>query len=93
MADLKDAGVDYDDVIDTLEREGVEKFEASWGELLEDGEGPAGRGRRVSDAPVDPSSTPAWSRLERLASDFTPDLRALVRRRPRPGRPADLHRG
>jgi len=34
MADLKDAGVDYDDVIDTLEREGVEKFEASWGELL-----------------------------------------------------------
>ena len=35
MADLKDAGVDYDDVIDTLEREGVEKFEASWGELLE----------------------------------------------------------
>jgi transaldolase len=34
MADLKEAGVDYDDVIDTLEREGVEKFEASWGELL-----------------------------------------------------------
>ena len=34
MADLKAAGVDYDDVIDTLEREGVEKFEASWGELL-----------------------------------------------------------
>ncbi len=34
MADLKDAGVDYDDVIDTLEREAVEKFEASWGELL-----------------------------------------------------------
>ena len=34
MADLKEAGIDYDDVIDTLEREGVEKFEASWGELL-----------------------------------------------------------
>ncbi len=34
MADLKEAGVDYDDVIDTLEREGVEKFEASWNELL-----------------------------------------------------------
>jgi transaldolase len=27
-------GVDYDDVIATLEREGVEKFEASWLELL-----------------------------------------------------------
>jgi len=35
MADLKDAGIDYDDVIDVLEREGVEKFEASWKELLE----------------------------------------------------------
>ena len=29
----------------------------------------------MSDAPVDPSSTPAWSQLERLASQFTPDLR------------------
>jgi transaldolase len=26
-------GIDYDDVVDTLEREGVEKFEASWLEL------------------------------------------------------------
>ena len=34
MADLKEAGIDYDDVIEVLEREGVEKFEASWGELL-----------------------------------------------------------
>ncbi len=34
MADLKEAGIDYDDVIDVLEREGVEKFEASWDELL-----------------------------------------------------------
>ncbi|MEZ5095338.1 MAG: hypothetical protein R2731_04005 [Nocardioides sp.] len=29
------AGVDYDDVIGTLEREGVEKFVASWRELLD----------------------------------------------------------
>ena len=29
----------------------------------------------MSDAPVDPSSTPAWSQLERLAAQFTPDLR------------------
>ncbi|MFZ0014070.1 MAG: transaldolase [Acidimicrobiia bacterium] len=28
-------GIDYDDVVDTLEREGVEKFVASWRELLE----------------------------------------------------------
>ncbi len=34
MADLKEAGIDYDDVIEVLEREGVEKFEASWNELL-----------------------------------------------------------
>jgi transaldolase len=35
MADLADAGIDYDDVIETLEREGVEKFEKSWDELVE----------------------------------------------------------
>jgi transaldolase len=35
MADLARLGVDYDDVVDTLEREGVEKFEASYMELLQ----------------------------------------------------------
>jgi len=35
MADLKEAGIDYADVIDTLEKEGVEKFAKSWNELLE----------------------------------------------------------
>ncbi|ABP55527.1 transaldolase [Salinispora tropica] len=35
FASLTAAGVDLTDVIDTLEREGVEKFEASWNELLE----------------------------------------------------------
>ncbi|MEU1727413.1 transaldolase [Actinomadura sp. ATCC 39365] len=35
MAALKDAGIDYDDVVRVLEEEGVEKFEASWNELLE----------------------------------------------------------
>jgi transaldolase len=33
LASLKDAGVDFADVTDTLEREGLEKFEASWAEL------------------------------------------------------------
>jgi transaldolase len=33
--ELKRAGVDYDDVTDTLEREGVEKFSGSFDELLD----------------------------------------------------------
>lgn len=32
---LEDVGISYDDVVLTLEREGVEKFAASWQELLE----------------------------------------------------------
>ncbi|TDE38583.1 transaldolase [Actinomadura sp. 6K520] len=35
MAALKDAGVDYDDVVRVLEEEGVEKFAVSWKELLD----------------------------------------------------------
>ena len=35
MDDLAAAGIDYDDVIATLEREGVDKFVASWNELVE----------------------------------------------------------
>jgi transaldolase len=35
MADLADVGIDYDDVVQVLEDEGVEKFETSWHELLE----------------------------------------------------------
>jgi transaldolase len=35
MDDLATVGVDYDDVIAVLEREGVEKFEKSWEELLD----------------------------------------------------------
>ncbi|MEV7008964.1 transaldolase [Streptosporangium sp. NPDC051022] len=34
MAALKEIGIDYDDVVRVLEDEGVEKFEASWNELL-----------------------------------------------------------
>jgi transaldolase len=33
---LAEAGIDYDDVTDTLEREGVEKFAASFAELLDE---------------------------------------------------------
>jgi transaldolase len=34
FADLEQLGISYDDVVDVLEREGVEKFAASWEELL-----------------------------------------------------------
>jgi transaldolase len=32
---LAAVGIDFDDVVDVLEREGVQKFDASWGELVE----------------------------------------------------------
>jgi transaldolase len=35
MDDLKKLGIDYDDVIETLENEGVDKFVKSWDELVE----------------------------------------------------------
>jgi transaldolase len=35
MKALADAGIDYDDVIKTLEEEGVDKFVKSWNDLLE----------------------------------------------------------
>ncbi|HWB36969.1 MAG TPA: transaldolase family protein, partial [Rugosimonospora sp.] len=34
FADLEAIGVDFADVVDTIEREGVEKFIASWNDLL-----------------------------------------------------------
>lgn len=39
LRSLGDVGVDYDDVVDTLETEGVSKFAASWQELLDGVEG------------------------------------------------------
>jgi transaldolase len=35
LDELANLGIDYDDVVNTLEREGVEKFSASWHELLD----------------------------------------------------------
>ncbi|MFV2020974.1 transaldolase [Micromonospora sp. LOL_023] len=35
LADLVEVGIDLDDVVKTLESEGVQKFEASWQELLD----------------------------------------------------------
>jgi transaldolase len=36
LDDLERVGISYDDVVDVLEQEGVEKFEASWNELVVD---------------------------------------------------------
>jgi len=36
LKDLEEAGVDYDDVVETLEKEGVEKFAKSFRELFSD---------------------------------------------------------
>ena len=46
MSQLSDLGVEYDDVIETLEKEGVEKFVASWHELVETVEGQMESSRR-----------------------------------------------
>jgi transaldolase len=35
MSALADAGIDYDDVIEVLIKEGVEKFVTAWDELLD----------------------------------------------------------
>lgn len=35
IADLEAVGISYDEVVDLLETEGLEKFDASWAELLE----------------------------------------------------------
>ena len=41
LDDLETLGIGYQDVTDTLEREGVHKFETSWGELLATTRAPA----------------------------------------------------
>jgi transaldolase len=47
FAELEQAGIDYDDITDTLEREGVEKFAESFDELMK-----ALRAKRESLAPA-----------------------------------------
>ena len=45
LDDLEALGISYDDVVDVLEDEGVEKFDASWGELVETVQSAARRGQ------------------------------------------------
>ena len=92
---LADAGIDYDDVIAVLIREGVDKFVTAWDELRRDGRRQPSRRpstvvTRVPRRPHHDAGLGAPRPSSRTAS--TPDLRALVRRRSRPGRAAHLHR-
>jgi transaldolase len=50
MADLASAGIDIDDVVQVLEDEGVEKFEASWNDLLSSTKGELERLAKVAEA-------------------------------------------
>ncbi len=73
FAALEDAGIDYDDVIDVLIREGVEKFVTAFDDLSATVEKAMRSGRRGpvtgagSGSPVDPTRTPSWARLTELA--------------------------
>jgi transaldolase len=51
LDDLAAMGVDYNEVVDTLEREGVEKFAASWTELLDGVKKSLQAARAGSDTP------------------------------------------
>jgi transaldolase len=64
MDGLAAVGISYDEVVDVLEREGVEKFEASWNELVETVQtalDDAKKGKENPGASADPdvSETPA----------------------------------
>jgi len=53
MDDIAAVGVDLPDVFKVLEDEGVEKFEASWGELLEDVKKSLDAAAKGHDSPSD----------------------------------------
>jgi transaldolase len=53
MDDIAEIGVDLDDVFRVLEDEGVEKFEASWAELVEDVEKSLKAAAKGSSSPSD----------------------------------------
>ena len=49
LDDLERVGISYDDVVDVLEKEGVEKFEASWNELVVDVQQELEAAKRLAD--------------------------------------------
>jgi transaldolase len=57
---LAAVGVDFDDVVDVLEKEGVQKFDASWGELVETVQTALDEAKQGKDSPgsgADPDVT------------------------------------
>ncbi len=61
LDDLAAVGISYDDVVDVLEREGVEKFDASWNELVETVQTALDEARQGADSPgqgADPTPDP-----------------------------------
>ena len=69
-------GVDFDDVLDVLEREGVPKFDASWGELVETVQTALKEAKQGKDRPGDGAEP-----------DTTHDSRLSVTRKPANGTP------
>jgi transaldolase len=57
---LAAVGIDFDDVVDVLEKEGVQKFDASWGELVETVQTALDEAKQGKDSPgegADPDVT------------------------------------
>jgi transaldolase len=50
---LEAVGVDFDDVVDALEKEGVQKFDASWAELVETVKTALDEAKQGADSPGD----------------------------------------
>jgi len=50
---LASVGIDFDDVVDVLEKEGVQKFDASWGELVETVQTALEEAKQGADSPGD----------------------------------------
>ena len=60
LDDLEAVGISYDDVVDVLEREGVEKFEASWARAGRDVQTALDEAKAGKDSPgegADPRSS------------------------------------
>jgi transaldolase len=60
LARLDALGISYDEVVDLLEVEGVEKFDTSWNELIDSVQSELER--LAAESPSDPSDPPAASR-------------------------------
>jgi transaldolase len=56
LDNLEAVGIAYDDVVDVLEREGVEKFDASWAELVKTVETALKDAKAGKDSPGDGAS-------------------------------------